>query len=174
MNRAESKPIKLRAELKPDEVVVVVDNREQLPWNLSPLRMVAGTLQSGDYGLHAAPDLAAIERKSLDDLLGCITSGRDRFSRELERLRAFPTRAVIVEATWDDLERGQWRSLVKPQSVVSSVLRWIGDGVPFILAGDRARAEKLAAKLLFLAATKRWREARSFVAGVTDTEVSGS
>jgi ERCC4-type nuclease len=155
------------AELLPQQVLVTVDNREQLPWDLAPLRTVAGTLQSGDYGLAAAPDVAAIERKSLEDLLGCITTGRDRFERELERLRGFPTQAVIVEASWDDLERGNWRSQVKPQSVVSSVLRWISDGTPFILAGNRTRAQSLAAKMLFLAAKKRWREARALVAGAT-------
>jgi ERCC4-type nuclease len=154
--------LKLPAELRPEHVGYVADTREQLPWDLSPLRMTRGTLQSGDYGLEAAPDAVAIERKSLPDLLGCVTNGRERFERELERLRAFPTRAVIVEASWSDLEAGLWQNHVTPKSVTGSVLRWIADGVPFLLAGDREHAQAAAGRMLYLAAKKIWRQARAF------------
>ncbi|MEO2017644.1 MAG: hypothetical protein ABGZ53_25090, partial [Fuerstiella sp.] len=64
--------MKLPATLKPESILVTVDNREQQPWDLAPLRMEVGTLQSGDYALGAdgLTDLIRIERKSLPDLVG--------------------------------------------------------------------------------------------------------
>ena len=39
----------------------------------------------------------SIERKSLDDFLGTISTGWDRFQRELVRMEAFPVRVIIIE-----------------------------------------------------------------------------
>jgi ERCC4-type nuclease len=158
-------PYKLPAELPPESVQVVVDSREQLPWDLSPLRMTVGSLQSGDYGLAAAPEAIAIERKSLPDLLGCVTTGRPRFERELQRLLGFPARCVIVEASWSELESACWKSKVSGKAVTGSVLRWVADGIPFLLAGNREMAQAAAARMLYLVAKKNWRQARSFASG---------
>ena len=68
--------------LKPNQVVVICDSREQRPFDLTPLKMKTGTLATGDYALDAAPDYVVIERKSASDLLGCIGHGRERFERE--------------------------------------------------------------------------------------------
>ena len=53
---------------------------------------------------------ARIERKSEGDFLSCVAAERPRFERELERLKAFPIRCVIVETCWAKLEAGGWRS----------------------------------------------------------------
>ncbi len=68
-------------DLKPEHVVAVIDTREQLPLDLTPLRAVEGTLTTGDYSVVGLEHVVAIERKSLPDLLGCI--GR---ARQLARL----------------------------------------------------------------------------------------
>ena len=81
----------------------------------------------------------------------CDRQARKGLSAKLNRLLAFETRAVVIEAGWTDLERGEWRSKVKPASVVSSVLGWIALGVPFVLAGDRSTARDYTRKLLFIA-----------------------
>jgi DNA excision repair protein ERCC-4 len=64
------------AELRPEQVVAIVDTREQLPLDLAPLAVEVGTLATGDYSVRGLVDVIAIERKSLPDLLGCI--GQDR------------------------------------------------------------------------------------------------
>lgn len=91
--------MKLPAALKPENVVALIDTREQLPLDLSPLRVQVGTLDTGDYVLLGC-DHIRIERKSLDDLLGCIGRDRERFDREVIRLLAYPVRVLLVEATW--------------------------------------------------------------------------
>ena len=90
---------KLRAELRPENVTVITDSRERKPLDLSPLQTITGTLATGDYGLQALPNACSIERKSLDDLLGCVGRGRQRFDREVQRLLAYPTRVLLVEST---------------------------------------------------------------------------
>lgn len=63
--------IKLPSELKPEQVTAIIDNREQLPFDLSPLRTEAGTLATGDYSLKGLERRIAIERKSLSDYVSC-------------------------------------------------------------------------------------------------------
>jgi ERCC4-type nuclease len=81
-------------------IPIVIDNREQTPWHfpewVASVRW--GTLSAGDYAIDG--DLHfAIERKSLNDFLGTIATGWDRFNRELDRMQEaqFPARVVIVE-----------------------------------------------------------------------------
>ncbi len=151
------------SELKPESVTAVVDTREQLPLDLSPLQTVAGTLATGDYSVQGLEHVVAIERKSLPDLLGCIGRDRERFEREVQRLLAYPCRAIVVESTWPEIEAGGWRSKVTPKAAVGSVLGWIAAGVPVVMCGDHERAGRCVSRLLFTAARRRWREARALV-----------
>ena len=154
---------RLPAELRPEQVTAIIDTREQCPLDLSPLEIVTGTLTTGDYSVRGLEKIVAVERKSLSDLLGCIGTARERFDREVQRLLAYPTRCIVVEATWADLEQGEWRSQVTSAAAVGSVLGWIAAGVPVVMAGDHARAGRYVSRLLFTAARRRWREARELV-----------
>ncbi len=156
----------LPAELPVEAVTAIIDSREQLPLDLAPLRTVRGTLATGDYSIKGLESVVAIERKSLADLLCCCGQDRERFEREIVRLLAYPVRAVVVEATWPQLESGDWRSQITPAAAVGSCLGWIAAGVPIVLAGDRERAGRYVAKLLYIAARRRWREARALAADV--------
>ena len=158
----------MKAELRPEEVTAVVDTREQTPLDLSPLQTAASTLTTGDYSLAGLEGIVAVERKSLDDLLACVGRERARFDREVQRLLAYPTRCLVVEATWPDLEAGDWRSKVTPAAAVGSVLGWIASGLPVVMAGDHQRAGRYVARLLFTAARRRWRESRALVRGITE------
>ncbi len=162
--------MRLPAELKPDQVTAVIDTREQCPLDLSPLRTVPGTLSTGDYSVQGLESLVAIERKSLSDLLACIGVDRDRFDREVQRLLAYPVRAIVIEASWGDLEQGEWRSQVTPAAAIGSVLGWIAQGVPVIMAGDHERAGRYVSRLLYTAARRRWREARAMASTILEPE----
>lgn len=162
--------MKLPVESRPEDVTAVIDTREQTPWDLSPLRTTTGTLQTGDYGLLHLPDACALERKSLDDLLCVVGSERERFERELDRLRAFPCRALIVESTWATIEMGQWsRSKLKPQQVLGSLLGWIESGIPVLMATNHVRGGQFAARILFCCARRRYRELRGMLGELVTT-----
>lgn len=133
---------------------IVCDTREQHPYTFERFQDVTVTraaLQSGDYSLPGAEHLVALERKSIDDLVSCLCRERERFERELHRLRPFDLAAVIVECNLLDLARGNYRSKMNPTSAVNSVLalhqRY---GVPFLFCGTRAGGEYCVHELLRL------------------------
>jgi len=153
------------ADIKPDDVCAIVDTREQTPLDLTPLMTVAGTLATGDYSIKGLENVVTIERKSLNDLLCCCGRERERFDREVLRLLAYPTRALIVESTWAEIEAGEWRSELTPPHVLGSLLGWVTAGLPIIMATDHARAGRFVSRILFTAARRRWREARELLKG---------
>jgi ERCC4-type nuclease len=155
--------VALQAEPTPSMFCVKIDTREQLPFSFEHLGSCMGTLATGDYSIVGLEHVIAIERKGLNDFVSCCAGERDRFQAELKRMLAYETRAVVIEASWADLERGEWRSKIPAQSVVSSALGWIAAGIPIVPAGDRGTAQRYTEKMLFLAARRRWREARGFL-----------
>ena len=152
-----------RKELEPGDVTIVCDNREQLPFTLDPLKMIRGTLPTGDYGIMGLEHVAVVERKSVADLIGCMGSGRDRFERELKRLLAYETRAIVVEGSWSSIELKQYRGDIHPNAAMGAIIGWIAMGIPILFCGDRERAQTFTARLLFIAARRRWREAQLFI-----------
>jgi ERCC4-type nuclease len=74
--------VHLPAELRPEQVTAIIDTREQLPLDLSPLGSTSGTLATGDYSVKGLEHVVAVERKSLADLLGCVGQHRERFDRK--------------------------------------------------------------------------------------------
>lgn len=151
----------LPAELPLEHVVALVDTREQAPLALAPLASITATLTTGDYSIRGLENVVAIERKSLSDLIGCVGRERERFDREVQRLLAYPVRALVVEATWQEVEAGGWRGDVRPAAAIGSLLGWIASGLPVLMAGDHERAGRYVARLLVTTARRRWRELRT-------------
>ncbi len=161
---------KLPADLNPADVVVLVDPREQKPYHGSPLRFELGTLDTGDYALACAPDLLRIERKELADFVMCCGAERERFMREMTRMKAFAIPIVLIEATWEQLSEGAWRSKTSAASVFGTAVGLMADGINVICGGDRLASESLCKRILYTAARRRWREAREWVKSLSSTE----
>ena len=107
-------------------------------------------LPAGDYSLAGFADKIAVERKSLNDLIGCLMGkDRDRFERELARAGSFERFAVVVEAALHDVSAGRYRSEMKPHAVLQSVTAfYVRYGIPFLFCGDRAGAEYITFSVL--------------------------
>jgi len=124
---------------------VVVDTREQAAYCFAKYEAQAerGTLPAGDYSLPGFEDRVAVERKELGDLIACLMGkNRERFERELARLRAYDFSAVVVEASMQDVAEGRYRSEMKPHAALQSLLAFMCRyRVPFIFAGSRSGAE---------------------------------
>ena len=89
---------------------------------------VIGTLPTGDYCLEGLADRCIVERKTVSDLLGCIGHGRERFERELARLRDETEEPwLIVEGNRAEIEMRIHRSQIAPSAVVGSLLAWSCD-----------------------------------------------
>jgi len=149
-------------ELQPGQVTAIIDSREQNPLDLSPIKSICSCLQTGDYSVAGLEHLIAIERKSLQDLVGCCGRDRDRFVRELHRLRSYPVRMLVIESTLAEIECRQYRGATSPQSIIGSLLAWQTEGLPVLMAGDHQTAGKMVARLLFIAARRYYRQLQAF------------
>jgi len=131
---------------------IITDTREQAPFRFTDYdcEMLTEALTTGDYSLVGLADRIAIERKSLDDLLGCLTGdGRNRFERELARAGGLECFAVVVEATMQEMAEGRYRSKMQPQAAIQSVLAFqVRHRCAFLWAGNRAGAEMATYHLL--------------------------
>ena len=127
-----------------NQVKVLVDSREQHPWDLSPMRMEMTALATGDYA--SACGRYLLERKnSVDELISCMTSGRERFERELERMQAFASAIVLVEDNYADLATGCYRSKMNKDSALATLVAWQQRyQIPFHFCGTRDEAERFA------------------------------
>ena len=126
---------------------ILVDTREQCPFTFNHEKysgtiVEPGTLSVGDYSLAALSDRVAVERKTLPDLVACLSRERERFERELQRATGLDAFVVVIEAAWADLAGGQYRSEMNPHAACQSVLAFTCRyRIPFLFAGSRAGAE---------------------------------
>lgn len=102
--------------------IIVIDTREQEPLPFSRLHTVRGTLATADYSVRGLEELFAVERKSISDLVGCcMGDSRERFERELHRLRGFRFKRLLVVGTEAEILKGDYRSNIKPAAVVGTL-----------------------------------------------------
>ena len=146
-----------------DVPVLLVDTREQKPLRFSHLPAESATLYTGDYSVRGLEEVFAVERKSLADLAGSLTRERDRFMREMHRLRGY--RFPYLLAIGDDMElsRLQAQGRLKLHQVEHS-LRAIESRYGVHI--ERAYTEEHAARLVETWAFCAWREAMK-LAGVS-------
>jgi ERCC4-type nuclease len=136
---------------------VVIDTREQQPWTFDGqgFNTMRAKLDAGDYSVFGLEQRVSIERKSLDDWTGTVIRDRKRFYRELERLRGYDFRAVVIEASVREIMAGRYKSQVQPSTVLGFIAEvTIAQAVPVYLAGTRAEAQILAGALLRMAEKK--------------------
>jgi ERCC4-type nuclease len=104
------------------EPVICIDTREQDPLVFSRLQSVRGTLTTGDYSIAGLESIFAVERKSISDLVGCcMGDSRQRFERELHRLRGFRFKRLLIVGTEEEILSGRYHSNIKPQAVMATL-----------------------------------------------------
>ncbi|MFC1888954.1 ERCC4 domain-containing protein [Thermodesulfobacteriota bacterium] len=132
-----------------ENITIVVDTREQCPYRFGHDAVRAG-LPTGDYSLLGFEDKVAIERKTVDDLVGCLKgAGRERFERELQRSRSMDYFALVIEGSLSGLAQGHYQSHMSPASVVQSILALsIRYRVPLWFAESRQMGQRITESLL--------------------------
>jgi ERCC4-type nuclease len=104
---------------------ILVDSREKRPLAIRAYPTEVVTLGTGDYSISgfSGPENPCfiLERKSLNDLAGSLGRDRDRFLREVERMRGFRFRGLLIEGTREQVERHDYRSEIAPQSILASL-----------------------------------------------------
>lgn len=138
--------------------VVIVDTREQMPFEFTNHRnWIEGTkrrkLQAGDYSMEGMEKLLALERKSLTDLITTLMHTRATFFKSCERLAGYRWRALLVEASYEDIKspyEEELYTLAHPNAISGSLDALEAKfQMPVIFTSrDRALAEEKAASWL--------------------------
>ncbi|MFA5135712.1 MAG: ERCC4 domain-containing protein [Patescibacteria group bacterium] len=139
------------------EPIILIDTREQLPLRFTRFASEVATLPVGDYGVKGFSDWQCprfvVERKELNDLCGSLGNGRERFLREIEKMRQFEFRALVIEATEIQIQNHEYTSQILPASVFGTLdalrvrcnlhVLWCGDAV-----GAATQVENLVEKFI--------------------------
>jgi len=74
---------------------IVIDTREQQPLKFKGLNIISSKLECGDYA-KSIDSKVVVERKSLGDFYSTLSTGFDRFKREIERAAEAGIYIVVV------------------------------------------------------------------------------
>lgn len=145
-------------------MVVLVDTREQDTPALRERVKYFGkyerkALAAGDYSAKIPLPggewfflPVAVERKmDFDELANCYCRARGRFKREFDRAQAAGIKLylLIEGGSWEDAYSGAYRSHMKPQSLVASMLAWLARYDCQILFCGKQTTGKLIRDILF-------------------------
>lgn len=102
--------------------IIIIDSREQTPLVFRNLASAPGSLTSGDYSFAGGEEHFSVERKSIADLVACCAgSNRERFERELHRLRGYRFKRLLIVGTRAEIEAGGYRSNITPKAVLATL-----------------------------------------------------
>jgi ERCC4 domain len=136
------------------ELEVIVDVHEQYPYRFADkaVSVVRRPLPCGDYGTTIDGRLiAAVERKSLPDLVSSLTGGKLTYATA--DLAALPRAALVVEDRYSQIFKLEH---VRPATITDGIaelqVRW--PNVPIVFAETRQLAEEWTYR--YLAAAHSW------------------
>jgi ERCC4-type nuclease len=129
--------------------IIIIDSREQTPLTFTFPTVTAG-LTTGDYSVAGLEYDFCIERKTLPDLYSSLTSGRNRFMRELHRMKAYPFARLLIIGSEHEVEQGASRHRgVNPKSILHSLAAIEARGVPVVFSSSPANAAALIERWAF-------------------------
>ena len=136
---------------------VIIDTREQLPLKFK-LKSKSEALKFGDYKLDNENFTCScyIERKTLSDFYGTMTSGFDRFKREIFRAHeAGAYLIVLIESPFDSVytfphqKQVYGKVTISPEVVFHSMRELLQEfhSLQFLFVKDRAEAVRIIEKI---------------------------
>jgi DNA excision repair protein ERCC-4 len=129
----------------------VQDSREQLPLVFKRFASIKGTLNAGDYSIRGLENYFAIERKSVEDFANCCRGdNRERFERELHRLRGYRFKRLLVVGSESEILAGQYHSNIKPKAVMATLCAFeVRYDLPVVFAATAEDGARLIERWTF-------------------------
>lgn len=141
-----------------DNFTVIIDTREQMPWEFGLHVTAKKKLDTGDYSIEGLEHLLCIERKrSVSEIATNITE--KRFKDVLERMNQIPYRFMLFEFDLEDvysfpvgsdIPKRLWDSLRVSSNFILKYITMIQVqyGIHVLFCGDSDNAEKLAVSIM--------------------------
>ncbi|WP_298210606.1 ERCC4 domain-containing protein [Ferrimicrobium sp.] len=124
------------------DIPITIDTRERYPYQFRnrSVNTQRGALPCGDYGVYLGTDLyAAVERKTLEDLIASLSDNRLRYA--IGQLAALAHAAIVVEARYSAILQSPYmRPALILDAVADYALRW--PEVPVVFCENRKLAEE--------------------------------
>src|SRR5450755_5060099 len=114
-------------QLKTPRAVIVVDTREQNPFDFSRFEgwfsgVERRALKLGDYSISGLEDVCVVERKDLSDLVRSFTIGRKGFVARLRQMAEYPHRLLVVSAALSQVKSPYPHSAANPNQITQSLI----------------------------------------------------
>lgn len=147
--------------------VIICDTREQTPLPITRLPVIRAGLYSGDYSIAGLEDEFSIERKSIDDLVGCcVNSNRERFEHELHRLRGYRFKRLLIIGQRCEVELKHYRSAIAPASVLGTLAAFeIRYDIPVVWTATPEEAAALVERWAWYAAREHVEQVNTLFRG---------
>jgi ERCC4-type nuclease len=151
-------------QLKTPRPVLLVDTREQQPFDFSRFRdWFAGietkALHLGDYSIAGMEDVCVVERKNLSDLVHSFTTGRNVFINRLHLMAHYPHRLLVISAALSQVKSLYAHSETDPNRIAQSLVAVLaGLRVPFLCTETEELGAEMVASYLYQVHLYHWLE----------------
>lgn len=141
-----------------DNFTIIVDTREQTPWEFENYATASKKLDTGDYSIDGLQDIFAIERKkTVSEIANNITE--PRFKDVLDRLEKFKHKFILLEFTLNNVmdypvgstvPKRTWHTLKITSKYILKYLTEINIkyNIHTIYCGSRDNAEEVAISIM--------------------------
>jgi ERCC4-type nuclease len=165
------------SQLTTPRATVVVDTREQDPFNFSRFRgWFAGiekkALPLGDYSVAGLEDVCVVERKSLSDLVHSCTVERNAFIKRLRLMARYPHRLLVVTSALSQVKSPYAYASVDPNRTTQFLVAVLaGLQVPFICSETHELGEELVGSYLYQVHLYHWLESNDYGRFLADNDL---
>jgi ERCC4-type nuclease len=164
-------------QLKTPRPVVLVDTREQNPFDFSRFEgWFAGiekrALKLGDYSVAGLEDHCVVERKDLADLVHSLTTGRSVFLDRLRLMSRYNHRLLVITASWSEVKSPYTCAGGSPNRITQSLIAALaGLQVPFLCSETHELGEELVASYLYQVHLYHWLETNDYGRFLADSDL---
>jgi ERCC4-type nuclease len=164
-------------QLKTPRPVLVVDTREQNPFDFSRFQgwfsgIERRALKLGDYSIAGLEEVCVVERKDLADLVRSFTTERKVFVDRLRQMARYPHRLLMITAALSQVKSPYPYSTAKPNQITQSLMAVLaGLQVPFLCTETHELGEELLASYLYQVHLYHWLEANGYGSFLMDGDL---
>ena len=164
-------------QLRSPRAVVLVDTREQTPFDFSRFsgwfaRVEKKALKVGDYTIAGLEGICAVERKDLADLVHSFTVDRAAFINRLRFMSSLPHRLLVISAALSQVKSPYAHSNINPNRILQSLIAVLaGLNIPFLCTETHELGEEVVASYLYQIHLYDWLEANDYGRFLVDNDL---
>jgi ERCC4-type nuclease len=137
---------------------IIIDSREQQPWEFSHRTTAVQKLDTGDYSIEGLEDILCIERKkSVSEIANNITE--KRFKDVIDRMSKYKYPYMLLEFDLDsiltypvgsEIPRRMWNKIkISPNFIIKNLLEFqLLHNISIMFCGSASNAERISLSLM--------------------------